>query len=520
MSDSRGLGISLAAKCRLLFALAVAITLIVALIVPLKWMDALVHESGIRLARRMALTAANRSDLATGDWRTKQEVLDRWWREQAETEELFGPPPRLIRLAGEGAQDQTQLEPFVARAVRHFQATPSLQEAARWGNDPDDTLRYHYALPVRSPEGVLQWVVYATAPALAQAVRNLWWNRVAVGAAAILAAVLAVLVFYLITTKLILSPVKKLRRLAERVAGGDLDLRSELETGDEFEELAAAFNDMLASLNRSQEELRRINVSLDTRLGEVAQANVALFEANKIKSEFLASVSHELRTPLTSIMGFAELLANHPAAGDERAARYLHHILTSARMLLDLINDLLDLAKIEAGKMELRIDKVSLTDICQNLIDFIRPLADKKQLNLTLELSESLPTLHSDGGKIQQILYNLLANAVKFTPAGGRVRLSVELLNHDRVGVNVSDTGPGIPLDKQAKVFEKFQQMDASVTREHGGTGLGLAISKELTVMLGGTISIESQPGAGSTFSLTLPIEAPTHARQPVIRLT
>ena len=519
MSDSRGLGISLAAKCRLLFALAVAITLVVALIVPLKWMDALVHESGIRLARRAALTAANRSDLPTGDWRTKQEALDPWWHEHAKDEELPGPPPRLIRLAGEGAEPQTQLKPFVARAVRHFRTTPSLQEAARWGTDPDGTLRYHYALPVRSPEGALQWVVYATVPASAQAVRNLWWNRVAVGAAAILAAVLAVLVFYLITTKLILSPVKKLRHLAERVAGGDLSLRSELRTGDEFEELAAAFNDMLATLNHSQEELRRINVSLDTRLGEVAQANVALFEANKIKSEFLASVSHELRTPLTSIIGFAELLANHPAAGDDRAARYLHHILSSARMLLELINDLLDLAKIEAGKMELRIDKVSLTDICQNLIDFIRPLADKKQLQLTLTLPESVPMLDSDGGKIQQILYNLLANALKFTPAGGRVGLSVEPLDRDRVRINVSDTGPGIPPDKQGAVFEKFQQMDASVTREHGGTGLGLPISKELTVMLGGAISLQSQPGAGSKFSVILPLEAPTHARQPVIRL-
>jgi signal transduction histidine kinase len=357
-------------------------------------------------------------------------------------------------------------------------------------------------------------------PASPEARRDLWWNKAAIVAAAVLAGVLAVLVFYLITTKLILSPVKQLKGLARQVAGGDLEARSELKTGDEFEELAVAFNEMLASLDESQEELRRTNISLDTRLGELAEANVALFEANKLKSEFLANVSHELRTPLTSIIGFAELLRDHPAGQEDRISRYVGNILGSGRMLLDLINDLLDLAKIEAGKLEVRISQVKLADICSDLVDFIRPLADKKQLDLVLDLPEEPPEIESDAGKIQQILYNLMSNAVKFTPARGRVRLAVDITEAGLVRIAVSDSGPGIPEEQRPDIFEKFRQIDASVTREHGGTGLGLAISKELTAMLGGTISVTSKAGEGATFTIELPKKAPVQNGRPLIRLT
>ena len=266
--------------------------------------------------------------------------------------------------------------------------------------------------------------------------------------------------------------------------------------------------------------MRTINRSLDTRLGELAERNVALFEANKIKSQFLANVSHELRTPLTSIIGFAELLREATSSDGGRMLRYSENIMSSGRMLLGIINDLLDLAKIEAGKMELHLAEVNMQEMCRNLIDFMRPLADKKSLQLTTSISEDVPVIHSDPGRIQQVLYNLLSNAVKFTPDGGVVELSLSNSGEASVQVCVRDTGIGIPEAELATVFEKFRQLDDSMTREHSGTGLGLAISKELVTILGGTISATSEVGKGSVFSVTLPIagrfESSTISTEPI----
>ena len=188
---------------------------------------------------------------------------------------------------------------------------------------------------------------------------DLIWNRIWLVASGALAGILAILVFYVITTKFILSPIHDLRRVAIRVADGNLDERSTVRTGDEFEQLSDSLNNMLERLRISQDELRRANKLLDEKLGEMAETNVALYEANRLKSEFLANVSHELRTPLTSIIGFAEVLREGPEAEpDSRTARYLENILISGRILLEIINDLLDLAKIEAGRAELRLESV------------------------------------------------------------------------------------------------------------------------------------------------------------------
>ena len=190
-------------------------------------------------------------------------------------------------------------------------------------------------------------------------------------------------------------------------------------------------------------------------------------------------------------------------------------------MLLDLINDLLDLAKIEAGRVELHRTRFSLPDICEALRDFMRPLVDKKQLKLIVDLAGDLPMMHSDAGKLRQILYNLLSNAVKYTPSGGTVRLEAALGDDgQQVRLVVADTGPGIAPEDQGRIFEKFRQMDASVTREHSGSGLGLAISKELIQFLGGTIRLESEQGRGARFIVELPVECPETARWPLPSLT
>lgn len=353
----------------------------------------------------------------------------------------------------------------------------------------------------------------------------LLWMRVVIALAGLLAGFLAILVFYLIVQKLILAPVRELTVLAEEVAGGQLSARAAMTTGDEFEELADAFNDMLGRLERSRIELETINRSLDSRLGELAETNVALFESNRLKSEFLANVSHELRTPLTSIIGFADLLRDNAQSEGpidrSRFTRFAHNILTSGRMLLDLINDLLDLAKIEADRVELHRTRFSLPDICEALRDFMRPLVDKKQLTLIVDLASDLPMMHSDAGKLRQILYNLLSNAVKYTPEGGTIRLEATLCDEGRkVRLVVADTGPGIAPEAQDKIFEKFHQMDASVTREHSGSGLGLAISKELIQFLGGSIHVESDVGRGALFIVELAVECPESVRRPLPSLS
>jgi len=342
-------------------------------------------------------------------------------------------------------------------------------------------------------------------------------NRTFIMMAGLLAGVLAFFTFYFITTRLILQPVRVLQETAEKVAQGDLNIRSDIFTGDEFQQLSETFNVMLANLKQHADALQAVNKSLDLRLGQLAETNVGLYESNRLKSEFLANVSHELRTPLNSILGFADLLKDALPAStpkDAKALRYISNIRQSGRNLLELINDLLDLAKIEAGRMEIRSEPLSLTDLFEGLATILKPLAEQKRVVVEPTVSADVPILHSDPGKLQQILYNLLSNAIKFSPEGGRIELTADRIapNDDKpeeqghILIRVVDQGPGIDPAKHAVIFEKFRQLDGSVTRTHSGTGLGLAISKELTTLLGGRIGVESSPGDGAAFWIELPL--------------
>ncbi len=211
---------------------------------------------------------------------------------------------------------------------------------------------------------------------------QLFLNRAFILLAGVIAGTLATGVLYVITTRLILQPVRVLQETAEKVSQGDLNIRSDISTGDEFQQLSETFNTMLANLKSSDEQLRDINKALDLKLGQLAETNVALYESNRLKSEFLANVSHELRTPLNSILGFADLLRDTVSANpDPKAARYLQNILASGRNLLELINDLLDLAKIEAGRMDVRSDPLSLNDLFEGLTNLIKPLTEGKKVD-------------------------------------------------------------------------------------------------------------------------------------------
>src|SRR5277367_6748232 len=194
---------------------------------------------------------------------------------------------------------------------------------------------------------------------------------------------------------------------------------------------------MLFNLKQSADQLRAVNKSLDLKLGQLAESNVALYESNRLKSEFLANVSHELRTPLNSILGFAELLKDVTAA-DNKSSRYVQNILQSGKNLLDLINDLLDLAKIEAGRMEVRSEPLSLNDLFEGLTSILKPVTEARSLVLMSYVAPDVPILNTDPPKLQQVLYNFLSNAIKFSPNGGFIKLRAELGPDNRINISVS----------------------------------------------------------------------------------
>ncbi|MHC4186492.1 MAG: sensor histidine kinase [Planctomycetota bacterium] len=264
---------------------------------------------------------------------------------------------------------------------------------------------------------------------------------------------------------------------------------------------------MLDRLQAAQEKLRQANIQLDRKIAELSERNIELFKANKVKGEFLANISHEFRTPLNAILGFAEVMREKPdLIRKEKGQRYAENIITSGNRLLSMINDLLNIAKTEAGKMETHIEKTSVPHLCKTVVGHFATLTKKKKIKVKLSLDKHLPLLLTDAGKVEQILYNFLSNAVKFTPERGRIEIRAKMADEKTVQIAVADSGCGIAEADQNKIFEKFRQADGSVTRESAGSGLGLAISKELAAMLAGTIGLQSELGKGSTFWLNIPV--------------
>jgi two-component system, NarL family, sensor histidine kinase BarA len=366
----------------------------------------------------------------------------------------------------------------------------------------------------RLAENDLMAVVKVVMPDMATQ-KAINWNRAILLATAIITVFLAMLAAYAIVRYVIVKPLEHLRDVSDEVRRGNVQARAEIHTADEFEELGVAFNRMLRGLVDSQQELRKVNSSLDGKVDELAQANMHLYEMNRLKSDFLATMSHELRTPLNSIIGFSDVLGSI-ASLDEKQLRYVQNIRTSGRMLLEMINDILDLAKIEAGKMEVRPSTFRLESVVSAQCDMARPLAERKKIDLEFTIGPGLDGIEQDQAKVQQILANLLSNAVKFTPEGGRidVRARLEESQGDPAAqflLEVEDTGVGIAEDERVAIFEKFRQGrvfqtgDDAMTREISGTGLGLSIVRELCRLLGGDISVESQLGRGSRFTVRLP---------------
>ncbi len=343
-------------------------------------------------------------------------------------------------------------------------------------------------------------------------------NNAILLATAIITVFLAMVASYAIVRYIIAKPLAHLRDVSDEISRGNTTLRADLHTGDEFEQLATAFNRMLRQLATNQEELRDVNNHLNVKVDELAQANMQLYDMNRLKSDFLATMSHELRTPLNAIIGFSDVLESI-ASLDDKQKRYVRNIQTSGKVLLEMINDILDLAKIESGKMEVRLSDFRIEQVITAQCDMARPLTERKNIDLEMEIAPELPPMFQDQAKVQQILNNLLSNAIKFTPEGGRIVVGARRGDARYLVLEVTDTGVGVAQEDQVAIFEKFRQGKSALiggdamTREYSGTGLGLSIVKELCKLLGGEISLDSELGKGSTFTVRLPWARADQAR-------
>ena len=517
--------LSLAEKCRFMFGAAVLFTLTLVLLFPYTWMRMLTEKDILDICEERAHTLYQTHFKLPSSTDSELQPLDTSGR----VIDANQPPLQWFRFT-DGALPSTS------------ETTPSLTseqiEAIRTLRDDPTT---EYRLETEKVNGVLQGdyirIIRASESCLschntAQGYPNAFSQNEAVGSviihyrdtageiskirllnrvgtliAGLIGATGAIVAFYWITQRVILRPIRQLRGIANNVAEGNLDIRSQIETGDEYERLAEAFNHMLDNLQAAQEKLREANQQLDQKIVELSERNIELFKANKLKSEFLANMSHEFRTPLNAILGFAQVLREKPGLlTQDKGRRYAENILTGGNQLLVMINDLLQLAKTQAGKIELHIEQASLPQICEALVSSFSLLTQEKKIKVKVDLSPDIPLLHTDIGKVQQILYNLFSNAIKFTPKSGRIGLQAHMLDEKMVHVAVKDTGCGIAQKDQEKIFEKFRQVDGSITRQSSGTGLGLTISRELADMLAGRIGLESDIGKGSTFWLEIPV--------------
>ncbi len=273
----------------------------------------------------------------------------------------------------------------------------------------------------------------------------------------------------------------------------------------------------IARRKRSEEEARNLNKELEwrieTRTAELSASyrelelrNQEVERANRLKTEFLARMSHELRTPMNAILGFSELLSEEAEGPlNETYKRFVSHIQSGARHLLTLINDVLDISKIEAGRTELRCEDFGAADALSEVLSVISPLADVKKIRVNSQVERDVQVC-ADRTRFKQILYNLLSNAVKFTPEGGSVWIA-NSQDEDRLSFTVSDTGLGIAPEEQEAVFQEFHQVGTTTSGVKEGTGLGLAITRRLVELHGGAIRLESEPGRGSRFTFTLPLQ-------------
>lgn len=349
----------------------------------------------------------------------------------------------------------------------------------------------------------------------------------------VIALILAAGIGILLATS-ISNPLAHLMKVIRELEKGNLDARSYLISNDEIGVLSQSFDRMAQEIEKNRSELEDLNRNLEFRVTEKTQnltrayerlqlsnqnlavANRELEEANKklkeldqLKSDFISIVSHELRTPLTSIKAFAELIIMKPGMALARQQKLLGVINSETDRLARLINDILDLTKIEAGKLSWHITELSVDEVIRSSIATMQSLADNKSIPVSLQIEPRLPVLVGDRDRLVQVLTNVLSNSIKFTPQGGKIEVTARLVQTPKpqIVVSVSDTGVGIPEEDLEMIFEKFQRSGDVLTNNTEGTGLGLTISRQIVEYHGGRIWVESTLGKGSTFTFTLPLD-------------
>lgn len=398
---------------------------------------------------------------------------------------LFEPPVEDRSALKQIAQDYLLLSEVMARVTAIDQANGDPSVSLQLVRDEAEPVAIHLKALA---DALVKKVQDATDKQISEndlAVADSQRLFIAVAAVSI---VLALLLGYLLSWSIV-GPIRQMQTRLAAIASGDFTGHVEVANRDELGALAS-------NLNRMNDELGRLYAALET--------------ASQHKSEFLATVSHELRTPLNAIIGFSQVLKEQ-MYGDLNAkqADYVDDVLSSGQHLLNLINDILDLAKVEAGRMELQPTTFDLPEVFETAVSMVRERATRQRLRLTMTVDPSVGRLEADERKVKQIVFNLLTNAVKFTPAGGQVTLAASVVD-DQIEISVRDTGVGITAEDQERIFEEFYQVGRAKTQE--GTGLGLALTRRLVELHHGRLSVESELGVGSTFTVMLPLRQPQAA--------
>jgi signal transduction histidine kinase len=332
------------------------------------------------------------------------------------------------------------------------------------------------------------------------------------------------IILTVLLTRQVTDPLRSLTKAVSDVSAGNYEIQVEKKSEDEVGELADAVTQMATVIRNREKELREINTTLEKRVAdrtaELAKANAQLSvalttaeEANRLKSEFLATMSHELRTPLNAILGYTQIMQRGMVGEvNDRQKDNLSRIFSNSNHLLNLINEILDLSKIEAGRMEIINEPFEIRPVMDDINKKMQALIGNKPIQFQVNIEDDVPaTLVADADRISQITINLVSNAIKFTDKG-HIKVNVDSNEH-KWTIVVEDTGVGIPSHLHHTIFEEFRQVDSSSERKHRGTGLGLAIVQKLTNLMKGTVELSSELNKGTTFTVTLPLVTESEVR-------
>lgn len=372
--------------------------------------------------------------------------------------------------------------------TKQIEITPSILKAIGGGRVFGEYANASYmdvAVPVTDAEGHVQYIIYIKDNK--QTVNDLSKELITLIIEAVIVGFAISVALSFILSKTLLQPIIGMTKAAEAMAGGDFSRKLDVESGDEIGILADTFNNMAFQLKTTLEEIKK---------------------SEALRREFVANVSHELRTPLTSIRSYAETLTDYRDIPKEMEIDFLHVILKESDRMTKIVQDLLELSRFDAGSAQLQIEEFSLENSMRNVSDAIALEAAKHSHNIRMELADDLPGINGDRARIEQVLINILSNAVKYTPDGGTIEITSGRAG-DKVWIKIKDTGIGIPEEDIPRIFDRFYRVDKARSRESGGTGLGLSIAREIVLRHAGEILIESIQAGGTAVTVVLPIEGP-----------